>query len=200
MTTADAPPTALRRVLLLPMLRRGPLLRALALCLFAALHASPGHAQSPAPSEEVIDTAQTPAGELSLVRRREPDEVVTIVVKLGGKVLAEKGAGYRTASIYGTYPAHSPRYALIDLTEGGLTCASKFAIVDLSREGAASVTEDFGNCSDAPRASYRTGTLTVTFPAGPRKHDPGSYYVGPGQVWTYRAGRLRLVSGRRVKI
>ncbi|HEX8720755.1 MAG TPA: hypothetical protein VF736_09015 [Pyrinomonadaceae bacterium] len=191
MTTADAPPTSPRRATQL-------LSRSLAVCLFAALHAHAAYAQSTA-SEDVIETAQTPAGELSVVRRRAPDDAVTIVVKLGEKVLAEKEGGYRTAGIHGTYPARAPRYALIELTEGGLTCASKFAIVDLSREGAARVTEDFGNCG-VPRAAYRGGTLTVTFPAGPRKHDPGSYYVGPGQVWSYGAGRLRLVRGRRSRI
>ena len=55
------------------------------------------------------------------------------------------------------------------------------------------MSEDFGNCSDSPRAVYRGGTLTLTFPPGPRKRDPGTHYVGPGQVWTYSNGRLRRV-------
>ena len=175
--------------------------RALAACAFAALLCGSAFAQGGAPSEDVIETAKTPAGELSLVRRRQ-EEAVTIVIKLGGRVFAEKSASregdsYRDASVYGTYPRAAPRYALVRLTVGALTCGSKFTVVDLSREGKPRASEDFGNCSDVPRAAYRAGALTVTFPAGPRRRDPGAYYVGPRQVWTYRAGRLRRVAGGR---
>lgn len=196
MTTAPTPPTALRRAP--PTLRRTSSTvmrtlrpRALALCLLAALPAFAARARSQTPSEEVVDSARTPAGELTVVRRREPDEVVTIVIKLGGRVLAEKGDGYRSASIRGTYPARSPRYALVGLSTDGLVCGVKFTVVDLSSARAAKATRDFGNCSDAPRVSYRRGALLITFPAGPRRHDPGTHYVGPGQVWSYSGGRLR---------
>ena len=169
-------------------------------CLLAALGVvGAARPQTGGASEEVMDTAQTPAGELSLVRRREPESKVVIVIKLGGRVVAEKGASregdaYESASFAGLYPQGAPRYALVGFSTGALVCGAKFTIVDLSR---AKATEDFGNCSDGPRASYRRGALTVTFPAGPRKRDPGTHYVGPGQVWSYNNGRLRLVGGRR---
>ncbi|MET0649315.1 MAG: hypothetical protein ABW208_22115 [Pyrinomonadaceae bacterium] len=155
-----------------------------------------------AAAEEVMDTAQTPAGELSLVRRREAEGTVAVVVKLGGRVVAEKSASsegdaYQGASFVGLYPQDDPRYALVGLSTGALVCGAKFTIVDFSRGSAgARATEDFGNCSDAPRAAYGRGALTVTFPAGRRKHDPGSHYVGPGQVWSYSNGRLRRVMRR----
>lgn len=170
-------------------------------CLLAALHgAGAARAQT---GEEVMDRAQTPAGELSLVRRREPEGTVTILIKLGGRVVAEKNASregdaYESASFAGLYPQGSPRYALVGFSTGALVCGAKFTVVDLSGGAAAAkATENFGNCSDAPRASYRRGALTVTFPAGTRKRDPGTHYVGPGQVWSYSNGRLRLVGGRR---
>lgn len=173
-------------------------------CLLAALHgAGAATAQTGAAAEDVLDTAQTPAGELRLVRRRGQEGAVVIVIKLGGRVLAEKGASregdaYAGASFAGLYPRDAPRYALVGLSTGALVCGAKFAIVDLSRGAAgARASEDFGNCSDAPRAAYRRGALTVTFPAGPRKRDPGTHYVGPGQVWSYSGGRLRRVGGRR---
>jgi hypothetical protein len=138
---------------------------------------------------------------LSLVRRRGAD-AATIIIKLNGRVVAEKGASadgdaYEGASLRGLYPRNAPRFALVSLSTGALVCGAKFTIVDWSREEAARVTRDFGNCSDAPRVVYRRGTLTVTFPAGPRKRDPGAHYVGPGQVWSYSNGRLRMVGGRR---
>jgi hypothetical protein len=157
-------------------------------------------------AEEVMDTAETPAGELSLSRRREEGGTVTIRIKLGGRVLAEKtasreGDAYQGASFVGLYPRAAPRYALVGFSTGALVCGAKFTVVDFSRGAAgAGVTEDFGNCSDGPRVAYRRGALTVTFPAGAGKHDPGTHYVGPGQVWSYSGGRLRLVSGRRVKV
>jgi hypothetical protein len=182
--------------------RRAPS-KALALGLLAALlsaAASPAWTKV-APQEEVMDTARTPAGELSLVRRRE-GEAVTVLIKLNGRVVAEKGASaegeaYDGAAFYGLYPKGAPRYALVGLSTGALVCGAKYTVVDLSREEPARVSRDFGNCSDAPRVAYRRGTLTVAFPAGPKKRDPGAHYVGPGQVWSYGNGRLRMVGGRR---
>lgn len=171
--------------------------------IFAALLGSGATpARTLVPQEEVMDAAQTPAGELSLVRRREREGAVVIVIKLGGRVIAEKtasreGDAYEGASFAGLYPRAAPRYALVGFSTGALVCGAKFTVVDLSREGAAKATEDFGNCSDAPRVVYRRGALTVTFPAGPGKRDPGTHYVGPGQVWSYGDGRLRRIGGRR---
>jgi hypothetical protein len=175
---------------------------ALAACLLAALLpavASP--ARTSVQQEEVMDTARTPAGELSLVRRRE-GEAVTVLIKLNGRVVAEKGASaegdtYDGAAFEGFYPKGAPRYALVGLSTGALVCGAKYTVVDLSREGAARASRDFGNCSDAPRVTYRRGTLTVAFPAGPGRRDPGAHYVGPRQVWSYADGRLRMVAGRR---
>lgn len=177
----------------------------LAACLLAAPHGvGTARAQTGrAAAEEVMDTAQTQAGELSLVRRREEEGTVVVVIKLGERVVAEKSASregdaYQGASFAGLYPQAAPRYALVGFSTGALVCGAKFTIVDLSRgAAAATATEDFGNCSDAPRVAYRRGTLLVTFPAGPRKRDPGTHYVGPGQVWSYSDGRLRKVGGRR---
>lgn len=180
---------------------RAPQRAAVAFILAAVLCAVAPPARTRAPQEEVLDTARTPAGELTLVRRRE-GEAVTVVFKLNGTVVAEKrasgeGDAYEGASFRGLYPRHAPRYALVSLSTGALVCGAKFTVVDWTREEAARVSRDFGNCSDAPRVSYRSGALTVTFPAGPRKHDPGTHYVGPGQVWVYSDGRLRKVGGRR---
>jgi hypothetical protein len=127
---------------------------------------------------------------------------VTIIIRLDGKDIAvkevsEEGDGYSGASVYGTYPESSPRYVLVGLTTGSLVCAAKFSVVDLSSRARARATADFGNCSDSPRVVYRNGALTITFPAGPRKHDPGTHYVGPGQVWAYRGGRLLRMGRRR---
>jgi hypothetical protein len=174
---------------------------AVAFIFAAVLGSGAATALTRVPREEVMDTARTPAGELSLVRRREREGAVVVVIKLGGRVIAEKtasreGDAYESASFAGLYPRAAPRYALVGFSTGALVCGAKFAVVDLSREGGAKATEDFGNCSDAPRVSYRRGALTVTFPAGPKKRDPGTHYVGPGQVWTYGGGRLRRVGGR----
>ena len=176
--------------------------RAAVVFIFAAvLGSGAAPARTHVPQEEVMDTARTPAGELTLVRRRE-GEAVTVVIKLDGRVVAEKrasgeGDAYDGASFHGLYPRSAPRLALVSLSTGALVCGAKFAVVDWSREEAARVSSDFGNCSDAPRVAYRRGALTVTFPAGRRKHDPGTHYVGPGQVWSYSNGRLRRIGGRR---
>lgn len=176
---------------------------ALAACLLAALQGVGAAAQTGGAAEEVMGTAQTPAGELSLVRRREGEGTVVVRIKLGGRVVAEKSASregdaYQGASFVGLYPQAAPRFALVGLSTGALVCGAKFTIVDFSRGAAgARATEDFGNCSDGPRVAYRRGALTVTFPAGRGKRDPGAHYVGPGQVWSYSGGRLRKAGGRR---
>jgi hypothetical protein len=176
--------------------------RAAVVFIFVALlSVGATRAQTNDSSEEVMDTAQTPAGELILARRRT-SEGTTILIKLFGRVVAEKeasreGDAYSSALIYGLYPKASPRFAVITLSIGALVCAAKFTIVDWSRKEAARVSEDFGNCSDVPHAVYRGDTLTLTFPAGPREHDTNTYYVGPRQVWTYSNGRLRRAGRRR---
>lgn len=171
--------------------------------IFAVLLcAGSAHAQTNDSAEEVLDTARTPAGELVLARRRT-GAAVTILVKLYGRVVAEKeaseeGDAYSTAQVFGLYPkTKTPNFAVITLSTGALTCGAKFTIVDWSQKEAARVSKEFGNCSDTPRAVYRGDTLTLTFPAGPPKHDPGTHYVGRGQVWTYTNGRLRRAGGRR---
>lgn len=174
---------------------------AVAFIFAAMLCAVAAPARARVPQEELMDTARTPAGELTLVRRRE-GEAVTVVIKLNGSVVAEKAASeegdaYRDASFRGLYPQAAPRYALVSLSTGSLTCGAKFTVIDLSREGAAKASSDFGNCSDAPRVAYRRDSLTIAFPSGPRRHDPGAHYVGPGQVWSYGGGRLRRVGRRR---
>lgn len=157
----------------------------------------PARAQTNDSAEEVLETS----GSMTLARRRD-GEAVTILIKMQGSVVAEKSASregdaYATASVYGRYPKASPKFAVVMLSTGSLVCGAKFTIVDWSQKEAARVSEDFGNCSDSPRAVYRGETLTLTFPAGPKKHDPGAHYVGPGQVWTYTNGRLRRAGGRR---
>lgn len=152
----------------------------LALCLvFVASTSSAVSVSGQTPAEEVIETTGTRAGELSLVRRKR-DEATTIVIKLNGKVLAEKeasaeGDAYSEAGVYGAYPKSSPRFVLVRLGTGALTCASKFAVVDLSPGSGARVTEDFGNCNDVPRVAHAGNSLTITFPDCPRRHDPGSH-------------------------
>lgn len=173
--------------------------RAAVAFLFAALVCA-GAARAGVRQEDVLDTARTPAGELSLVRRRDADEE-TILVKLNGNVVAEKrasheGETYATASFYGLYPKTAPRYILVELEVGARVCAAKFAVIDLTQKEEARVSKDIGNCA-MPRVVQRRDGLTITFPAGPRKREPGDYYVGPGQVWTYTNGRLRRASGRR---
>ena len=172
--------------------------RAAVAFIFAALLcAAPARAQTNDSAEEVLETA----GSMTLARRRD-GEAVTILIKMHGRVVAEKSASregdaYTTASVYGRYPKASPKFAVVMLSTGSLVCGAKFTIVDWSLKPPATVSEDFGNCSDAPRAAYRGESLTLTFPAGPKKHDPGAHYVGPGQVWTYTNGRLRRAGGRR---
>lgn len=176
--------------------------RAAVAFLFASfVCAGAARAQAGARQEDVLETARTPAGELSLVSRLDADGTVTILVKLDGNVVAEKrapneGGGYATASFYGLYPKAAPRYVLVELTVGARICEAKFAVIDLTRGEAARVSRDIGNCA-RPRVAYRRDALTITFPAGPREREPGDYYVGPGQVWTYANGRLRRAGGRR---
>ena len=172
--------------------------RAAVVFIFVILFgAGAARAQTNDSAEEVLETA----GSMTLARRRD-GEAVTILFKMHGNVVAEKSASregdaYTTASVYGRYPKASPKFAVVMLSTGSLVCGAKFTIVDWSLKPPATVSEDFGNCSDSPRAVYRGETLTLTFPSGPKQHDPGAHYVGPGQVWTYTNGRLRKVGGRR---
>lgn len=159
--------------------------QALAVRLFIMLFMGGGVTNGQTPHEEIIETVQTSAGELSLVRNKQ-NESSSIYIKLNNKVIAEKDGAeegpYTSAGIYKVYPKVSPKYILVELTIGALICATKFILVDVTSSSQPKVTEGFGNCAYPQKVIYHNGALTITFPASPEKPDPAAYYIGPRQI------------------
>lgn len=139
--------------------------------------------------EELIDAIKTLKGELRLVKQIGDDDAGQVDIKLGDKILWE--APYQTASFKEINAANAPNLFLVFLDTDSLQCIGKFVVVDLSLE-AAKISEEFGNCSDAPQITYRNQTLTLTFPDGTK--DVGKYKIGKKEVWQYLGGRLKKLS------
>lgn len=138
--------------------------------------------------DELIDSIKTVKGELQLIKQVEDDYARQVFIKLGGKVLLE--VPYETASFKEIAGENPQTVFLVFLGTDSLMCIGKFVVVDLSQT--AKVTEEFGNCSDAPRVAYLNQTLTLTFPDGTK--DDGKYKIGKKEVWQYRSGKLKKLS------
>lgn len=135
--------------------------------------------------ETALAAKQTSSGELELVKFVSDNEAASVYIKLNNKTI--KKLNYESAYIEQSYPQGSPKIFLIGLSTESPVCAVKFVILDLSK-GNPNVTEEFGNCGDAPKLGYRNQSLTLDFPAGERG---SKYATGKKQIWTYRNGRLK---------
>ena len=96
--------------------------------------------------EELIDSIKTPKGELQLTKQVEGDYARQVSVKLSGKVLLK--TPYQTVGFREIAGENAQTVFLVFLGTDSLACIGKFVVVDLSPM--AKVTEEFGNCSDAP--------------------------------------------------
>jgi hypothetical protein len=135
--------------------------------------------------ETVLAAKQTLPGKLQLVKIVSEDKAAAVYIKLNNKIIKE--LNYESAYIEQSYPQISPKFFLIGLSTESLVCAVKFVILDLSK-GLPKVTDEFGNCGDAPKITYRNQSLTLNFPPGERE---SKYTIGKKQIWIYRSGKLK---------
>ena len=182
-----------------------PKLAALAATLLCALLLAPAVARAQAsgaqkeeagaPKEETVDTVLTAAGALAVVRD-PPEDGLSLELRLGGKKVADvdgaMSAGFR---------AHFRGLAggeviVMAVSDGGSGCPAQFRVVRIVEEARASMTEEFGDCSDSPDITLRqlpAEEIQFRFPGYYRLMDaqePG-FRKPPPTTWVYRKGVLR---------
>ncbi|HEX8116969.1 MAG TPA: hypothetical protein VF521_06840 [Pyrinomonadaceae bacterium] len=162
------------------------------LCL---LLLAPAVARQGGVKEETVDTVQTRAGVLTLVRTN-PDAGMELELRLNGrKVLDVDGA------LYGGFKAYfrgmdAGEVVVMWTSDGGSGCPAQFRLVHATEEGKVTLTEEFGDCSDSPDITLKqlpAEEIQLRFPGYYRlsqESEPG-FRRPPPTTWVYRKGVLR---------
>lgn len=106
------------------------------------------------------DTLETIAGSLSIMRVTDGEQ---FVVQLGDRLVA-RFDDYFAVSISNSRSTPDAQFVLIELTTGGNACPSTYRALEIKSNGEATLSDEFGNCSDLPSTSLRDGALQVRFP------------------------------------
>ena len=171
-----------------------PTLRAAAFAalLLLTLHA-PARAQE-GQKGETVDSVQTGAGTLALVRTGEATDLA-MELRLNNKKVADVEA------MSAGFKAHfreleSGEVVVMWLSEGGSACPAQFRVIRIVGEGKVSVTEEFGDCGDSPTITLQLipeEEISLRFQGYYRlsqESEPG-FRRPPPTAWVYKKGVLR---------
>jgi hypothetical protein len=123
----------------------------------------------------------TSRGPLKITRQSAPDGGKIFKITLGSKLIAEERE-FDSVYIEAVHPRDKePALVLLGLGTGGSGCPGYFKIVELTPDGAARITERFGNCSDLFDTKWQDGGWRIDIPR-----------IGgaEAQSWLYRDGKL----------
>lgn len=145
--------------------------------------------------EETVDALMTKAGTLSIVRLGEQTDL-RMELRLNRKAVADL-----SGNMYAGFRAHFRNLevgeaVVMSLGSGGSGCPEMFQIVRVDESGRASLTEEFGDCSDAPNITLQLlpdEQIQLRFPGYYRlsqESEPG-FRRPPPTTWVYRKGLLR---------
>lgn len=158
-------------------------------CLIALLviaFAIQARAQTQRNEKTEIECIKTVKGDLMLIKHLTDDYVEEVSLKFKDQVLLK--APYQYINIRGKFGGQTKTLFLVFLGTDALVCIGKFVIVDLSGNSP-KVTQEFGNCSDAPKIAYTKDSLILNFPDGTKNES--KYSIGKKEVWRYSRGVLR---------
>ncbi len=165
---------------------------AFALCL---LLLAPARAQQPAAKEETVDTVQTRAGVLTLVRTN-PDAGAELELRLNGRKASDVDG-----ALYGGFKAYfrgldAGEVVVMWTSDGGSGCPAQFRLIHAAGEGKVTLTEEFGDCSDSPEITLKQlpeEEIRLRFPGYYRlsQRDEPGFRRPPPTTWVYRKGVLR---------
>lgn len=106
-----------------------------------------------------------------------PISVVGDAVQVKGKTVF-KDEEFSSLGIKKTYSLAGKSVGLVQLNSGGTACPAEYVFVTVGSDGAASVTNKFGNCSDMPKISKQGEKITLAFPGN------------PAETWIYVNGKI----------
>lgn len=178
-------------------------LRAAAVALLFLIPLAPSRAQevrkperiTRGAKEETVDTLTTKAGALAIVRLGEAVDL-RMELRLNGRTVQTLDG-----NMYAGFRAHFRNLevgeaVLMSLGSGGSGCPEMFQIVRVDGSGRASLTEEFGDCSDSPTITLQLlpeEQLSLRFPGYYRlsqESEPG-FRKPPPTTWVYKRGVLR---------
>lgn len=143
---------------------------------------------------ETVDSIQTGAGTLALVRTGEPDEL-KMELRLNGRKVEEVEAMYAGFKAY-FRELDSGEVVVMWASEGGSACPAQFRVIRVVGEGKVAVTEEFGDCGDSPTITLQLipdEELTFRFQGYYRlaqESEPG-FRKPPPTTWVYRQGVVK---------
>ena len=143
---------------------------------------------------ETLDSVQTGAGTLALVRTGETTDL-EMELRLNGKKVADVEA------MYAGFKAHfreleTGEVVVMWASEGGSACPAQFRLIRVLGEGKVSVTEEFGDCGDSPTITLQLipeEEISLRFQGYYRlsQQDEPGFRKPPPTTWVYRKGVLR---------
>lgn len=144
--------------------------------------------------QETVDSLQTGAGTLTLVRTGEPVDL-GMELRLNGRKVADVEA------MYAGFKAHfreleSGEVVVMWASEGGSACPAQFRVIRVVGEGKVTVTEEFGDCGDSPTITLQLipeEEISFRFPGYYRlsQQDEPGFRKPPPTTWVYKKGVLR---------
>jgi hypothetical protein len=144
--------------------------------------------------EETVDSIQTGAGTLALVRvGLETD--LQMELRLNGRKVADVEAMYAGFKAY-FRELESGEVVVMWASEGGTACPAQFRVIRVVGEGKVTVTEEFGDCGDAPTITLQLipeEEITFRFQGYYRlsqESEPG-FRKPPSTTWVYKRGVIR---------
>jgi hypothetical protein len=143
---------------------------------------------------ETVDSIQTGAGTLALVRTGEPSD-------LGMELRLNNRKVLDVEAMYAGFKAHFPELETGEVvvmwaSEGGSACPAQFRVIRVVGEGKVSVTEEFGDCGDSPTITLQLipdEEISFRFQGYYRlsqESEPG-FRKPPPTTWVYKKGVLR---------
>ena len=165
---------------------------AFAVLLLLTLYA-PARAQE-SQKGETVDSIQTGAGRLALVRTGEATDL-EMELRLNDRKVLDVEA------MYAGFKAHfreleSGEAVVMWVSEGGSACPAQFRVIRVVGEGKVSATEEFGDCGDSPTITLQLipdEEISFRFQGYYRlsqQSEPG-FRKPPPTTWVYRKGVLR---------
>lgn len=143
---------------------------------------------------ETVDSILTRAGTLSIVRAGDPTDLKMELRLRNRKVYEIEG------NMDASFLAHFRTYAsgelvVMSVGSGGSACPAQFQIIRVEETGRVSVTDEFGDCGDAPTVTLQLlpdEELTLRFQGYYRlseEQEPG-FQKPPPSTWVYKKGVL----------
>ena len=148
--------------------------------------------------ETTVESLLTNAGTLSIVRIGEETDL-DMELRLGGRKVYDIKDNMTAGFVAQFRTYSSGELIVMSVSEGGTACPAQFQIVRVEGPGKVSVTDEFGDCGDAPTITLQLipdEQVTLRFQGYyqlNQAQEPG-FQKPPPTTWVYKKGVLRQLN------